>query len=97
MGWSHGGHRGMGRGHRKRGGYVQGRGGQGVRGSGGRKGNTRPTAKAEGRHTPLAPYLQYKFLSMTEGMGLISVLSSCSILYRENLSSYVMRLIARPR
>jgi len=42
-------------------------------------------------------YAQYNCLSMTAGIGLISVPSSCSILYRLNLSSYVMRLMASPR
>ena len=42
-------------------------------------------------------HAQYNALSMTGGMGLISVPSSCSILYRLKRSSYVMRLIARPR
>jgi pantothenate kinase type III len=42
-------------------------------------------------------HAQYKALSITGGIGLISVPSSCSIFCRLNRSSIVMRLMARPR
>ena len=40
---------------------------------------------------------QYRALSIIGGMGLISVPSSCSTLYRLKRSSYVIRLMANPR
>jgi hypothetical protein len=39
----------------------------------------------------------YNFLSIVEGIGLIVVPNSCSILYKLNLSSYVTKLIAIPK
>ena len=44
-----------------------------------------------------ADQAQYSDLSMTGGIGLISVPSSCSILYKLKRSSIVIKLIARPR
>ncbi len=62
-------------------------------------GAERSRAKQSGAESDIgcADYMQYSDLSMTGGMGLISVPNSCSILYMLLRSSYVIRLIAKPK
>lgn len=55
-----------------------------------------PSTLTQGRGSR-PPYATYSAGSICGGMGLISVPNSCSILYRLKRSSYVTKLMARPR